>query len=464
MKMSISTMAAAALIAASSATVSVAQDGRDGDGQRVDPDRNTNYFYNEYSDAASDDRRTRWDDRDRYRDRDVSGQSYRSFDDRRTGDRNAWGDRDRARQYGNRDAGSSFYRSGDRQTDDRNRWDDRDQNRDLDSGSYFYRSFDDGDQRDWSDRRRADQPRRMTDRQGQTGSRAMLDREGSTVVGFDLDADGRSDVYYAVTRYELEMIRRRAADQQGQAQMDRRARNEAWASGQTAQTRDRDRQRDQQANQNWRQDMRQVSGEVLATREFRMEDADDDNLFARIRTDDGRNMVLNLGPASRAERLDLRRGDDIKALVTRGTHKDRVVPVAHRVRHDGRTVEIRHSRAEDLPRLQGRVTHLRTANLRNDKGSGEQMMVRLDTDNGARTVCLGHPRKLDRIDRGDRISVRAAPGSINGRPVYMAKRVKIDGRTIRVSDSDHSEDRDRRDRDENSDRDDRRDRDERDDR
>jgi hypothetical protein len=393
MKMSLTIMTAAALAAASTAAPAVAQN-ESGEGQRIGDDSNTNFFYTDYDRATNND--ADW--------------------------------RERTRQNRDLATGNYFYRTydpdRDRQARSQRSWDQDGWSRDWDQSD-----------RDMRDRRRADDPRQMARRHGSPDSRVALDREGAAIIGYDLDADGESDVFYTVTRYELEMIRQRAGEQR---QMDRQARDEAWASGRTAQSERDRRMRDRQAQRQHEQRLRPVSGEVISTREFRMAEARENNLFARIRTDNGKKMVLNLGPASRADRLDLRQGDDIKAMVTKGTLNERVVPVAHRVRHDGRTMNLHHARAEDLKRLQGRVVSVRHATLENRQGKSDHMMVRLRTDEGTRHVCLGNPQRVKQIEKGDQIAVLAAPGSIDGRPVYMAKRVNVDGRMIRVSDFDQN--------------------------
>lgn len=96
-------------------------------------------------------------------------------------------------------------------------------------------------------------------------------------------------------------------------------------------------------NRPFERDLNRYSGKVLSTRtaSFRMEDVPD-QVFARVRLDEGGTTVVNLGPKDQLSNVDLKglKGKEISFLAHRATIGNRAALVAEQFRVDGRTVRI----------------------------------------------------------------------------------------------------------------------------
>lgn len=91
------------------------------------------------------------------------------------------------------------------------------------------------------------------------------------------------------------------------------------------------------------QNLRQVRGEIQSTRTTRIDGAPEPHTLARLELDDGRTVVIDLGPEQDLQQLNLEEGDEIEALVQPAMINNRTVFKAHELSTDNRTVRVRQS-------------------------------------------------------------------------------------------------------------------------
>jgi Ca2+-binding EF-hand superfamily protein len=116
---------------------------------------------------------------------------------------------------------------------------------------------------------------------------------------------------------------------------------------------------------------------VVGTRAVRLRDSETQHLVARIRTDEGRNQVVDLGPRERAQqRLSLREGDRIRVRGRTATVQDRQLLLASSVQTDEGSFTI--------PRNQQRQQQQRQAGSRSDRvqGRATQQFIEQHDENG----------------------------------------------------------------------------------
>jgi hypothetical protein len=91
---------------------------------------------------------------------------------------------------------------------------------------------------------------------------------------------------------------------------------------------------------------REITGKIEATQKVTLRDSQQQNLVAKVKTDKGRTMVIDLGPASDLEDLHLQKGERITARGYNQNVRGGRVLVAERLQADGESMAIRrHGRA-----------------------------------------------------------------------------------------------------------------------
>lgn len=151
------------------------------------------------------------------------------------------------------------------------------------------------------------------------------------------------------------------------------------------------------------------------------------HVMARIERANGRKMIVNLGPASTIERLDLQQGDQI---MVQGR---RMIPAAGRVMANGKVVHV------DRP-WQTQTSSYRTGGLSNFSASGkvdltrtryvdgeQHLIVHLEGPEGwLKTVDVGpRDRLTQQVREGDRIRAYGYRGHIEGDAMLIASRVYL---------------------------------------
>lgn len=293
------------------------------------------------------------------------------------------------------------------------------------------------------------QSQQSTDSQRQSPELQQQSQSGwqdTTVIGYDLDADGKTDVFYTVTRAELDEIRRRAQSQGARYNQNADRSFDDQRPPQQDQWRDRQTQPPQRFRQQRHEPMwdgqpqsvadippRTVHGTVKQVREFELAGVEAKQSFARIETEDGNRLVVHLGPTDRIKNIDIGANDEITILAKPGRVNNRMVLTAERIRVDGRTIDVQPPMGERLKVIKGRVIDKRVERFHDV--NDESLLVRVRDDIGQTyVVSLGSTSRIDDrdVERGEKIKILAQPTVLDNRPILMAKSVSIDGDTLEI--------------------------------
>lgn len=185
----------------------------------------------------------------------------------------------------------------------------------------------------------------------------------------------------------------------------------------------------------------------------------DQHSLVRLRLEDGRRVVADLGPKRNLDRFSLSRGDRIQLRGERAIIDGRSVFLTRQIRLDGQTIQIQRqgewaqrgsqrqeSRGQsateqrrtsmDTYELSGRVDGFRTVKLRNHRGtSSEHSLIRVRLENGQEAVVdLGTRKSLEDLElqKGDRIRIQGHRGTIDGRTVLMANQIRVGEETFNI--------------------------------
>ncbi len=220
-------------------------------------------------------------------------------------------------------------------------------------------------------------------------------------------------------------------------------------------------QQNQQRNQRVQQ--AQLQGQLESWQRKNLDGQRDAHTLVRMRLQNGNSAIVNLGPNVDLNRLNLDRGDRIVVDGRRGSIDGRTVLMAQRVRAGDRTVRMNNwepdqrqarnqsrydrsqmqrgdqARSNNKAQTQGYVEAWQRVNLRGQPDAHTVLRVRLQ-DGNAKLINLGPNVSVSRLnlDRGDRIMVQGERGSINGRVVLAAEKVRLDNRTIRMNNWDQT--------------------------
>lgn len=152
--------------------------------------------------------------------------------------------------------------------------------------------------------------------------------------------------------------------------------------------------------------------------------------LAKVRFENNRNTVVNLGRASQVKDLNLKKEDTIEAIGRRGTVAGETVFVAHRVKSGNRTIDanptVRLS-GQNQRTVTGLVTQIRKAAT--SRGGPEHTLVEVKPDDGKPvTIDLGPAASLEKIDLqpGERITVRGQTKEKDDRKLIIPELLKVE--------------------------------------
>jgi len=188
-----------------------------------------------------------------------------------------------------------------------------------------------------------------------------------------------------------------------------------------------------------------VTGAVIDTKTVSVRGGPMRHLVARVQSDRGNLVYVDLGPAQRAEELALRHGQDVTLYGRLGRVEDSAVLLADRVQANDRIMVLRggqHAAAAAgdiaaLPpgdyrqiRARGNLIRLRDATTR--AGDTNQIAV-LDTRRGRLYVDLGSKKDLSGIDfqPGQQLEVRGRLARVGDRPILIAREFQMGGDVTR---------------------------------
>lgn len=198
-------------------------------------------------------------------------------------------------------------------------------------------------------------------------------------------------------------------------------------SGDRARSDDSNRQ--QQASQGQRQKRPgRVSGKIVALRMTTVRDSE--RQVAQVETDQGRKVLIDLGPALEFD-ADLREGDTIRAAGLLTSSGKQHVLVARRAQVDGQSLQIPSSHPRRRTRtISGEIVGMRTITIRGE----DRQLVALDTDRwGDVYADLGARSRLGTdLSEGDRVTVEGIVARTGSRRVLVALKLTRNGDTFDI--------------------------------
>jgi hypothetical protein len=191
-----------------------------------------------------------------------------------------------------------------------------------------------------------------------------------------------------------------------------------------------------------------IQGQVLRTKLVDVRGTSDKVLVALVKTDEGKQQIVDLGKPKSLRDLSVRSGDEIRAVGTSRRMGQRNVIFARRVTIDGTSANIERQRQRasgksrlagykvaGKARLSGWIVDTRKARLKNS--SAEHLIAQVRSRNGRRVVVdLGPAEKARQLDlqRNDGIGIAGFELQVKERPVILALRVRSDaGEELNIS-------------------------------
>ncbi len=304
------------------------------------------------------------------------------------------------------------------------------------------------------------QQQRQSQQQSADRARIVADPQGWVMVGYDTDGDQNIDAYEYIHIYDLRRAEQRSRQRAGgesRTQL-RQTRPGRQQDSQRMQGRRRqDSQRMQgrgrqgpmmqgRGQQQWFQtgqqqrrgsaatQRRQVSGTIQDTKQVQLAQQRQKHTFAKVRTQQGRTVVVDLGPSNRVNQLDLSRGDRIQAQGQVSMVNQRPVLMSEQVRANNQTIRLETPKGSQTKRLEGTITKTATRRLRGQNQPAHVIaLVELETGQKV-PVDLGRKSDLQdvSISEGKDITLLARSAKIGNRTILVAESMGIDGHQVDV--------------------------------
>lgn len=230
-------------------------------------------------------------------------------------------------------------------------------------------------------------------------SNLQLDRTGWVRVGYDYDQDGYFDAVEMINVYDLEKARK--------------------SSKQRQQTKLQQRNSQQQRQRA----MQDVKGEILDLRTFSLAGQNDQHLFAKLRTPEGRIAKVDLGPQAKLDDVDFREGDRLRVTGTIGKVNDRAVLMARTLYTGQQRVNIDRRDSRQLRRVTGDILRTATVDLGDDT---RHVIAKVDLNQGPTcTVILGHTDEVsrERLRDAKQLSMLIREVRIDGQRAFLAESI-----------------------------------------
>jgi sporulation protein YlmC with PRC-barrel domain/nitrate reductase NapAB chaperone NapD len=182
----------------------------------------------------------------------------------------------------------------------------------------------------------------------------------------------------------------------------------------------------------------QVSGQVQRTKNVEVRTLDpkgkaQQNRVVLLQTDQGRRIVVDLGPAQALQGVSLQQGAQLDASGQWIRIGDRPVLWANQVTVDGKSMQIKRPQQEQSRQITGQILRSKQVDIKGTDFTNQ--VVLLQTDQGRQLVAdLGPMTNLRglRLQPGAEIEVRGRPGRVGDQLVLMADQVSAGGKTVSI--------------------------------
>lgn len=307
-------------------------------------------------------------------------------------------------------------------------------------------------QGDQSTKRNQSQSEKKNDSR-QNAKKVQVSPAGWIRVATDYDNDGIFDAIETLYIYDLERARQssreranrqagdmrgsdRSTDKERMGNMNRQGQDgQADRYAQTDRRQDDRRQDDRTGGmRTYEQRRESLTGKIQNLRSQSMAGMDSKNVFARIKTEEGRTATVCLGSQNKLKKLDLGEGDQITVEGVRGRVNDRTVLMARKITSGDEEVQVEMQDSRRMKRVRGEVVSKRNAKFRNQDEQHVVAKVRLISGK-QETVNLGPKSKVEKLElsQGDDVSMLVRPGRVNGQPALIAEQVSSGDQSIEVS-------------------------------
>ncbi len=304
------------------------------------------------------------------------------------------------------------------------------------------------------------QQQRQSQRQSEDRARIVADPQGWVMIGYDTDGDQNVDAYEYIHIYDLRQAEQRSRQRSG-GQSRTQLRQTRPGRGQDSQMmQGRGRQDSQmmqgrgrqgsmmqgRGQEQWLQtgqqqrpgsaatQRRQVSGTVRDLKQIQLAQQRQKHTFAKVRTQQGRTVVVNLGPSNRVNQLNLSQGDRIQAQGVVSMVNQRPVLMSNQVRANNQTIRLETPQGSQKKRLEGTITKTATRRLRG-QNQPAHVIAQIELETGQQVpVDLGRKSDLQdvSISEGKDITLLARSAKIGDRTILVAESIGIDGHQLDV--------------------------------
>ncbi len=280
-------------------------------------------------------------------------------------------------------------------------------------------------------RMRQNQPQRMQQNQPQSGQqqvRLQLDPEGWVRIAADYDGDGRFDAVETIFAFDLQRAQQMSR-QRRQGQRNTQSQYGASYRGQD----DRQMQR-RDVRQMARHPLSRIQGQVRDLTTVQLFGNQDQEVLARVQTQQGRTAKVALGPRQKIQQLRLQEGDQITVLGKPGRINERAMLIAYRVEAGGNSLNVnRQFQDRGLRPFRGELLGTRTTKLRNMDQQQVIARVRLDQGQTVQAI-LGPQSKVQNLNlqQGDQITVLGHIARLNQQPALVAEQVAANQNVVTV--------------------------------
>ncbi len=170
-----------------------------------------------------------------------------------------------------------------------------------------------------------------------------------------------------------------------------------------------------------------VRGEVVNIKKATVRDTK--HLIVKMEKPDGSEFIVELGPASKLQQLNIAEGDHISVRGPMTKVGDRKVLIAQALRVDGNSQGLEKIQRNGQ-QFRGEVAGTRSSKVRGKKHS---FVILASANNKKKLVDLGPADDLN-VDpkEGDQISITAVPIKVDDRVVLMAQEVRCNGKKCEI--------------------------------
>ncbi len=192
-----------------------------------------------------------------------------------------------------------------------------------------------------------------------------------------------------------------------------------------------DTQQNQPPYQNENAGEQTVEGQITGFRHVNLhpKNAPEKNCsFVRLHLSNGQDVIVDVGPKNKLDRLNLAAGDQLTAQGQYQQVAGQDVLVASQLEVNGQTVDVERAQENPANILTGEIEGFHNLAVQGGQGEQEnQTLAKLRLDNGQiKILDLGPQERLSSLElqKGDRIRVRTEKGTLDNRPILLANRIQ----------------------------------------